>query len=89
MLKGWTPTTLVVNLGSEFSLSLNVLLCKIGMTALPGETNLNGPSARPGRHPAGALTSSARPSAGLGAQAVWSLGWEGPGHGGESGAPDP
>ena len=65
VLRGWTPTTLAVSLGSEFSLSLSFLLCKIGMTA---ETNLNGPSARPRRHPAGALTGSARRSAGLGAQ---------------------
>lgn len=59
--------------GTEFSLGLSFLLCKMGITAPPGGTNLNGTSARSWGCTAGALTSLARAGAGVGAQAVGSL----------------
>lgn len=71
--KDRTPTTLAVSLWAVSSLCTSVSLSVKGITAPPGEINLNCPSTSPRRRPAGALTSLARVGAGVGAEAAGTL----------------
>lgn len=69
----WVWKFRAVTLGTEISPSLSFLLCKMGITAPPGGTNLTGTSLRQWGRAAGALTSLVRAGAGVGAQVVGSL----------------